>query len=761
MSELRYRVTKRIRLSAIARLALLVPLLAGVSCRAGDENVPARPDYAEATELLESSIEWQMETKQLPALSIALVDDQEIVWAQGFGYADPDDSVPADAGTVYRVGSVSKLFTDIAVMQLVERGELDLDAPVTEYLPDFTPGNRFGTPITLRQLMSHRAGLVREPPLGNYFDDIEPSLAATVASLNSTQLVYEPQTRVKYSNAGIAVVGYVLERSQGVPFAEYVKRAVIAPLGMAHSAFEPEPQLIDRLATAYMWAYDGREYEAPTFQLGMSPAGSMYSTVVDLGRFLSALFAGGSRDGQRILAPTTLDSMWTPQFAGPDATTGIGLGFSIGELSGHRRIRHGGAIYGFATELAALPDERLGVVVVTTRDATNAVTNLIADLGLEAMLAVKGGDTLPTPRRTDPLSLERARELAGRYMIGDAGIDLLEWGGRLFGLLTRGGVAFELRSRGDTLVVDGRLDQGGTILPIDGDRLVIGRDTVTRVSLDRPAPAPERWRGLIGEYGWDHNTLFILEKDGRLHGLVEWFFLYPLEEVSRDTFNFPDWGLYHGEQIVFRRDASGKATAAKAASAMFRRRAVGPGEAGTFQIQPQRPVQELRAEALAATPPHEDGEFRQPDLVELTTLDPTIKLDMRYASTNNFMGAVFYQQARAFLQRPAAEALVRVHRALAARGYGVMIHDAYRPWYVTKMFWDATPEDKKIFVADPAGGSRHNRGCAVDLTLYDLQTGAGFERYCVKRCRKRVSRCISTSGGTSITETGPPTRSST
>ena len=104
-------------------------------------------------------------------------------------------------------------------------------------------------------------------------------------------------------------------------------------------------------------------------------------------------------------------------------------------------------------------------------------------------------------------------------------------------------------------------------------------------------------------------------------------------------------------------------------------------------------------------------------------LDPTIKLDIRYATTNNFLGTPLYTQARAFLQRPAAEALVRANRELKARGYGLIIHDGYRPWYVTEIFWKATPDDKKIFVANPAQGSRHNRGCAVDLSLYDLQTG--------------------------------------
>jgi D-alanyl-D-alanine dipeptidase len=144
---------------------------------------------------------------------------------------------------------------------------------------------------------------------------------------------------------------------------------------------------------------------------------------------------------------------------------------------------------------------------------------------------------------------------------------------------------------------------------------------------------------------------------------------------------------------------------------------------GVYRVTPVRPVAELLPAALAATPPAESGEFRAPDLVELTSLDPTIRLDIRYASSRNLLGTPIYSQARAFLQRPAAEALVRVQRSLAAAGYGLLVHDAYRPWYVTRLFWDAVPPDLHRFVADPAQGSRHNRGCAVDLTLYELKTG--------------------------------------
>lgn len=126
---------------------------------------------------------------------------------------------------------------------------------------------------------------------------------------------------------------------------------------------------------------------------------------------------------------------------------------------------------------------------------------------------------------------------------------------------------------------------------------------------------------------------------------------------------------------------------------------------------------------FAQEPPKEAGPFRPPDLIELKTLDPSLHLDIRYATKNNFLGRPVYSQARAFLQRPAAEAVVRVNQTLKKQGYGLVIFDGYRPWSVTKAFWDATPADKKQFVADPNKGSRHNRGCAVDLSLFDLKTG--------------------------------------
>ena len=131
--------------------------------------------------------------------------------------------------------------------------------------------------------------------------------------------------------------------------------------------------------------------------------------------------------------------------------------------------------------------------------------------------------------------------------------------------------------------------------------------------------------------------------------------------------------------------------------------------------------------AFAQTKPPPESNKREADLLELVKLDKTIKLDIRYARTDNFVGKVVYPQARAFLQRPAAEAVVRVHRELKKQGLGIVIFDGYRPWSITKIFWEVTPDEKRKFVANPKTGSRHNRGCAVDLSIYDLKTGALIE----------------------------------
>lgn len=240
----------------------------------------------------------------------------------------------------------------------------------------------------------------------------------------------------------------------------------------------------------------------------------------------------------------------------------------------------------------------------------------------------------------------------------------------------------------------------------------------------RPKDAPPAVKQWIGEYGPDGPTLSTAaEKDGALVLFGE--ALGNCTVALSEATELPaKCSLQQGVSLT--KNAQGERSL-RTPSGSFPRRDLGVDANQVARIHPVRPVAELRAEALKASPPEEKGPFRKADLVELAPLDSTIHLDIRYATSNDFLGTPVYTQARAFLQRPAAEALLRAHQKLARLGYGLLIHDAYRPWYVTKIFWDATPQEGKIFVADPAQGSRHNRGCAVDLTLYDLRTGKPIE----------------------------------
>ena len=251
----------------------------------------------------------------------------------------------------------------------------------------------------------------------------------------------------------------------------------------------------------------------------------------------------------------------------------------------------------------------------------------------------------------------------------------------------------------------------------------------------KPADVPPEWKQLVGIYQDEpksiqplvesKRSLILLEQGGQLflrddQGKKQRIFV-----DGGAVFIPSEGGKQFGHDIV--RDDSNNIVALCYLNFCFRRKDPGSDPAHSYHITPLRPVEALRREALAGTPPKETGNFRKPDLVELAPLDASIHLDIRYATSNDFLGTAVYSQARAFLQRPAAEALLRVVQKLKPLGYGLLIHDAYRPWYVTKIFWDATPPEGRIFVADPAQGSRHNRGCAGDLTLYDLATGKPIE----------------------------------
>lgn len=683
-------------------------------------------DNTQPFDQLNDLIKQEATSKNLPLLSIVLVDENGVVWSGGTGQDAKNPKLVADGNTSYRIGSVSKLFTDIAVMQYVEQGMLDLDAPVRTYLPDFMPNNPYNTPITLRMLMSHSSGLVREPPVGNYFDPVPPSLADTVKSLNETTLVYAPGSKAQYSNAGIAVVGRVLEKVAGAPFAIALQKKLLEPLGMNHSAFKPDEHVLNTLPEAYMKSFQGGRTVAPTFELGIAPAGSMYSTMNDLALFMDGLLKKGQGVNGRFLKEDTLNQMWTAQTAIKSSRNrSFGIGFALGELDGKKTVSHGGAIYGFATQLKVIPGHNIGVAIATNLDMANGVVNRIADHALRMLMAQKADKPFPDYAVTTPIPEEQGQKLIGLYKNDTETIQISRRFGDFY-LERVKGLSLRLREAKGRIVIDDIMAYSEDIQISDRKVTVFGTE-YGAIKEVKPASVNPAWSGLIGEYGFDHNILYISEKYGKLHALIEWGMEYPLIDLGGGVFKFPPSGLYPNEQLVFEKDTQGKIHNVSLNGINFHRRAVGDVDVEVFRIKPVKPVSILEREALKATPPKEKGQFVKSDLVDVTKYGDNIVLDIRYAGKDNFLGTPVYSSAHAFLQRPAAEALGRIAQNLKQKGYGLLVHDAYRPWYVTKIFWDATPEEGKIFVADPSQGSRHNRGAAIDITLYDLKTGSPIE----------------------------------
>lgn len=381
-----------IRRSVVIAGSCLVGLLAGRP-GAGQE----RPAW---TSTLEGIVEREVASKGFPSFALVLVDRGGVVAEVVRGRVAGPGSAEVTRGTLYGTGSVGKTLTDLAVMAAVERGRLALDRDVREYLPEFHPANPFGTPITLRHLMMHVGGLVREPPVGSYFDDTGPTLEATVRSLNGTTLLWEPGSRTKYSNAGLAVVGRVLEAVYGTSYGEVLRTLVFEPAGMTTAVVGRPAAGRGDVASGIMQRPDGSIWPAPTFDLGMSPAGDLYASIGDMASFMTSLLA---LDG-RLARPATIRSMWTPWPPRENWQLDVGLGFSLNGTfaSGYRLARNGGAVYGFATELALLPEEGLGVYAVAAKDLANGTVQAIAHWTLLAALAERRGEP-PPPYELTPI----------------------------------------------------------------------------------------------------------------------------------------------------------------------------------------------------------------------------------------------------------------------------------------------------------------------------------------------------------------------
>jgi CubicO group peptidase (beta-lactamase class C family) len=331
----------------------------------------------------------------------------ELAWFHGHGVADTRSREPIDEDTAFRVGSVTKTFTAVAVMQLWEHGLVDLDAPVADYLRAFrlVPARTGLGPVTLRHLLTHTAGIgywprprdVLRPSLGAGVQATRPVGSAADYLRHRLRVEVEPGTKWMYSNHGFATLGQVVEDVTGEPFDRYLREHVFDPLGMTHTDLVLSDRVRARLATGYVLGRDGLE-AVPWRDVPTPGGGGISSTMRDMAHYALALLGGGSHSAGSILRPETVAEMFRPHFRPDRRIPGMGLGFELGNEGGHRIVGKDGVVSGFLAQLVLAPDDGLGVIVLSNTgglDARGAPT----PIGLATMRHLLG---LPdSPFRTD------------------------------------------------------------------------------------------------------------------------------------------------------------------------------------------------------------------------------------------------------------------------------------------------------------------------------------------------------------------------
>ena len=319
----------------------------GLFAGTGASAAPASLDDPAALEaFVDGLVKPLMKSKSSPSGTVAIVRDGQLIFAKGYGYEDIDRQVPVDpAQTLFRPGSTSKLFTWIAVMQLVEQGKLDLDADVNSYLKTFKIRDTFDEPITLRHILTHTSGF-EDGALGYLIVEDPDKILPLAEAMERYQpkRVNPPGAQTAYSNYATALAGLIVETVAGVPFNDYIRREILAPLGMEHSSFvEPLPEsLKQHMAKSYA-VEAGRFVEKP-FEIisSFGPAGALSATATDMARFGQAILNGGELDGRRIIRADTLKQMLSRAFSHDDRLMGMALGFYEEDVNGVRLVGHGG-----------------------------------------------------------------------------------------------------------------------------------------------------------------------------------------------------------------------------------------------------------------------------------------------------------------------------------------------------------------------------------------------------------------------------------
>lgn len=358
---------------ALSRAALVLLMFASIPAAA--QTAARLP--ADKIEKIEKAISAEMSRQNIPGLSVAIVTDRNLRWSNGYGLADLENYIPAKSATVYRLGSISKTITAIAVMQLAERGKLDLDAPIQKYCTAF-PQKQW--PITARLLLGHLAGV------RHYKSDAEflstrhyNSIVEGMDMFKDDPLLHEPGTKYLYTTHGYSILGCAVEGASGMKFADYVLANIFKPAGMDTMRVDDVFEIIPNRAQGYFKNQSGQIRNSTLADTSYKiPGGGFCSTVIDLARFAIAVQTGA------LVKQQTLEQMWTRQKTRDGKETPYGLGWGLSERNGLKEVQHGGAQQRVSTNLYMIPEKGLAVVLMVNIEGAslNALSRQIADIAL-------------------------------------------------------------------------------------------------------------------------------------------------------------------------------------------------------------------------------------------------------------------------------------------------------------------------------------------------------------------------------------------
>ena len=406
------------------RTVLVVSLVLALAVSSASFAIQEQnPDFSQ----LEKVVLDELRETRTPGATVAIVSGDRVIYSKGFGISNVETGAPMMANMLFRIGSTTKMFTAAALVTLAEDGKIKLDEPLGNYIKGLNPTI---SKVTAHQVLTHTAGIIDEAPM--YGDHDDSAMGRTIRSWKENQLFTEPAKIISYSNPGYWLAGFTVETIGGKAYADQMNEILFKPLGMTSTTFRPTVAMTYPLAQGH----NAVGQSAPTVVRPFAdnaaswPAGSMFTSVVDLSRFIIAFMNSGKIDGRQVLSPAVIAKLSAPRVAIPSQPEAkYGYGLMMSNYRGVRVVEHGGSRSGYGSVIKMAPEYRFAVIVLGNR--TGVALNKTVEKAMELMLPLKPREA-DKPKQELPMSASEMANYVGKYGQRDVSFEILLRDEKLF-----------------------------------------------------------------------------------------------------------------------------------------------------------------------------------------------------------------------------------------------------------------------------------------------------------------------------------------